>query len=81
MKGDSRRYWRKTLQLTISLLVIWSLVTFGLVWYARELNNLVFLGFPLGFYMAAQGALIVYLVIIGLYNLCMRKLDTEFELD
>jgi putative solute:sodium symporter small subunit len=73
-----REYWRKNLVVTAILLVIWFVVTFVEGWYARELNNYTFLGFPLGFYMSAQGSLIVYVVIIGFYAWYMNALDKKY---
>lgn len=74
-------YWRKNLVYTGILLVIWFLVTFVEAWYARELNGITFLGFPLGFYMSAQGSLAIYVAIIGVYAILMRKLDLEYNVD
>lgn len=74
-------YWRKNLILTAVLMVIWFLVTFVEAWFARELNNFSFLGFPLGFYMSAQGSLIVYVAIIWFYARYMNKLDVEYNVD
>ena len=48
-------YWRKNLVITAILLFVWFVVTFVEAWFARELNQYSFLGFPLGFYMSAQG--------------------------
>ena len=74
-------YWRKNLILTAVLMSIWFLVTFVEAWFARELNNFSFLGFPLGFYMSAQGSLIVYVAIIWFYARYMNKLDVEYNVD
>jgi len=76
-----REYWRKNLILTGLLLAIWFLVTFVASYFARELNGLVFLGFPFGFYMGAQGALIVYVLIIWYYARTMNRLDKEYDVD
>ena len=73
-----QEYWRKNLFITGLLLSIWFVATFVEGWYARELNTIAFLGFPLGFYMSAQGSLIIYVVIIGVYALYMKKLDKEY---
>lgn len=81
MKGSRRLYWRKTRRLTFGLLSIWFFVTFGSTWFAREINQIVVLGFPLGFYMAAQGGLVLFLLIIWWYNRQMRKIDIEFGLE
>ena len=76
-----REYWRKNLVITAILLAVWFVVTFVEGWYARELNNVSFLGFPLGFYMSAQGSLIVYVVLIWYYQHYMNKLDIEYGVD
>ena len=77
----SDAYWRRARRLTFFLLVFWLVVTFGLTWFARDINEVVILGFPLGFYMAAQGALVIYLAIIWWYNRQMKKLDAEFGVE
>ena len=74
-------YWRKNLVITAILLFIWFVVTFVEGWYARELNGFTFLGFPLGFYMSAQGSLVIYVVIIGVYARYMQKLDKEYGVE
>ena len=74
-------YWRKNLVITAVLLFVWFLVTFVEAWYARDLNNLTFLGFPLAFYMSAQGSLAIYVAIIGVYAYLMGKLDREYNVD
>ena len=79
--NKAAQYWRRTRRLTFFLLFFWAAVTFGLTWYAREINEFVILGFPLGFYMAAQGALVIYMLIIWFYNRAMRKLDAEFGVE
>lgn len=73
-----QEYWRRNLRITAILLVIWFVVTFVCSYFARELNQIVIFGFPLGFYMGAQGALIVYLIIIGYYASYMNRLDQEY---
>ena len=78
---DNATYWRKTQHLTISLLAIWLMVTFVMNWYAREFNEIVIFGFPLAFFMGAQGILVIYLAIIWLYNHRMRQLDARFGID
>lgn len=74
-------YWKRTRRLTIFLLSLWLGVTFVVNWYAEDLNELILLGFPLGFYMAAQGELLIYLLIIWIYNRQMNRLDAEFGID
>ncbi len=78
LSAKHHEYWRKNLFITAVLLLVWFVVTFVEGWYARELNNISFLGFPLGFYMSAQGSLIVYVAIIGIYAWYMNRLDKEY---
>jgi len=74
-----QEYWRKNLVITAILLAIWFVVTFVEAWFARELNNYSFMGFPLGFYMSAQGSLAIYVVLIGVYAWYMNRLDLEYD--
>lgn len=73
-----RAYWRRNLLLTSALLSVWFGVTFVAGYFADELNAVSFLGFPLGFYILAQGSLVVYLVIIMVYVIAMGRLDRRY---
>lgn len=73
-----REYWRRNLNLTIVLLAIWFVVTFVMAYFARPLAEINFFGWPLSFYMGAQGSLIVYVVIIWYYARKMHQLDIEY---
>ena len=72
-----QEYWSRNLKVTSVLLAIWFVVTFVVSWFARELNEITIIG-PVGFYMGAQGALIVYCVIIWYYAKYMNNLDLEY---
>ena len=76
-----RAYWRANLALTAVLLVIWAAVSFVPGWYAEDLEAYSVFGWPLDFYMAAQGGLVIFLLIIWWYNRCMKKIDREFGLE
>jgi len=71
-------YWNRNLKVTSVLLAIWFFVTFVVGYFARELNEITIIG-PLGFYMGAQGALIVYVLIIWYYARYMNNLDKEYD--
>lgn len=70
-------YWRRNVSLTSVLLGIWFVATFVVSWFARELNEIIIIG-PVGFYMGAQGALIIYVLIIWFYAKRMNDLDKEY---
>ena len=74
---DDRTHWDKTRRLTAVLLLVWLLTGFGAVFFARELAGLTIFGWPLSFYLAAQGASLVYLALIGIYAWRMRRLDRQ----
>ena len=71
-------YWRKTLSITGILLAIWFVVTFVVAYYARDLT-FNFFGWPFSFWVAAQGALIVYVLLIWYYARHMNRLDREYN--
>ncbi len=73
-----KEYWQRNLRLTGVLLFIWFATTFILSYFARELSGIVIFGWPLPFYMAAQGSLIIYVAIIWYYARAMGKLDDEY---
>ncbi|MGB0127146.1 MAG: DUF4212 domain-containing protein [Rhodocyclaceae bacterium] len=76
-----RRHWRGNLRLTALCLLVWALVTFVPAYWAQELNRIDFFGWPLGFYMAAQGGLIIYVILIGVYAWGMDRLDRQCGVD
>jgi putative solute:sodium symporter small subunit len=71
-----RHYWQKNLRITSVLLAIWFVVTFVVGYFARDLN-FTFFGWPFSFWVGAQGALIVYVILIWYYARVMNKLDQE----
>ena len=76
-----RQYWSRNLKITAVLLFIWFLVTFVMGYFAIPLAEINFFGWPLSFYMAAQGSLIIYVVILYYYAKKMRQLDVEYGVD
>lgn len=76
---QKKEYWQYNLRLTLILLAIWFVVGYLLsgLW-AAELNKVSFLGFPLGYYMAAQGSLAIFVIEIAVYARLMNKKDLEY---
>ena len=70
-------YWRKTLRITGLLLAIWFVVTFVVAFFARSLQ-FKFFGWPFSWWVASQGALIVYVLLIAFYARYMNRLDREY---
>ena len=74
--ATARARWRACLRLTAWLMGIGAVVTFGVAFFARPLNTDV-LGWPFSFWVAAQGAPVVYLVLVCVYARAMRRLDAR----
>jgi putative solute:sodium symporter small subunit len=71
-------YWRKTSRLMWIIMFWWVFFSFGVHFFAVQLNSIVIAGFPLGFYMAAQGSLISYVVLCFWNASAQNKIDQEF---
>lgn len=71
-------YWKRTSGLMWTIMIIWFIASFGVHLFAVQLNNIVIFGFPLGFYMAAQGSLIVFVVLCFWNASAQNKIDEEF---
>jgi len=75
-------YWKRNLSLTLTLLVIWFIVGYLLaIVFAPALNAFTLLGAPLGFWIAQNGAIYVFVLLIFIYALRMNKLDQEFGVE
>jgi putative solute:sodium symporter small subunit len=72
--------WRATRQLTLVLLFVWALVTLGVILLARDASGVVF-GWPLGFWMAAQGAPLAYWLIVVFYARRTTQIERDAGLD
>ena len=71
-------HWRKTTRLMWTLMVLWFVFSFGVHIFAVQLNNIVIAGFPLGFYFAAQGSLIAFVVMLFVFARQQDRIDREF---
>ena len=81
-EAQRREYWRRNLRLMSVLLTVWALVSFGAgILLVEPLNNISFIGFPLGFWFAQQGSIITFVILIAVYVWRMDKLDAEFGID
>jgi putative solute:sodium symporter small subunit len=76
----ARQYWAENQRLIITLLVIWFAVSYLPVLFINQLNTIVIGGFPLGYYIGAQGSLIVFVIEIFYYAFAMNRLDAKYGL-
>ena len=71
------RYWSRTSTLMWVMFVLWVFFSFVIHFFVGSLNQFRFLGFPLGFYMAAQGSLIAFVVMLFLFARRQDTIDRE----
>jgi putative solute:sodium symporter small subunit len=73
-------YWRRNVRLKVVLLTIWAVVSIVLsILMINVLNEASVGGFPLGFWMAQQGSIFVFVILIFVYAKTMDRYDTELE--
>jgi putative solute:sodium symporter small subunit len=77
-KGKLRAYWKYNVRLTTFTMIVWFVVTYVAIFFSPQLNTIDILGFPLGYYLGAQGALIVFVWLIFNYARKMNKADVEY---
>jgi len=77
MSQAEDRYWQRTSTLMWTMFVLWLIFSFGVHFFVKQLNTIVIGGFPLGFYMAAQGSLIVFVVMLFWFARAQDKIDRD----
>lgn len=75
--SQKERHWSRTKSLMVVHLAIWFVFSYVVHWFAPELNRMRFMDFPLGFYMAAQGSLVVFVVQLFIFSWQQDKIDRE----
>lgn len=79
INAEKRRvHWAKTRSVTFLVLALWFVFAFVLPWFARELDVMTFLGFPLGYYFVVQGSLIAFVLLIVIQNIWQDRIDDEY---
>lgn len=78
VQDSLRRYWRSNLRVMAVLLSIWAICGLGFgVIFADTLNAYNLGGYPLGFWFAQQGSIIVFVVLILVYARMLNRLDAK----
>jgi putative solute:sodium symporter small subunit len=74
---DAKRYWRRTSRLMWIMLILWAFFSFVVHMFVNQLNTITIAGFPLGFYMAAQGSLIAFVVMLFAFAARQDTIDRQ----
>ena len=79
---QAKAYWKENIRIVISLLSIWFVVSFGMaILFVDVLDNFRFFGFKFGFWMAQQGSIFCFVILIFVYVYKMNKLDHKYGVD
>lgn len=77
--NQSRAYWRENVRIVISLLSIWFLVSFVMsILFVDILDQIRLFGFKFGFWVAQQGSIVCFVILIFIYVYKMNKLDLKY---
>lgn len=76
-QGAPDRYWARTSTLMWIMFTLWIVFSFVIHAFVEQLNGIKIFGFPLGFYMAAQGSLIVFVVMLFVFAKRQDTIDRE----
>ena len=80
--NSAHSYWKSNIKLVLSLLSVWFIVSFGCgILFVDALDTIRFGGFKLGFWMAQQGSIFVFVALIFAYIHFMDKLDDKYNLE
>jgi len=74
---DRISYWNKTRSLMFVMLALWFFFGYVIHMFVGSLNSITFIGFPLGFYMAAQGSLIAFVIMLFVFARRQNSIDEE----
>tara|TARA_B100001758_G_scaffold144863_1_gene124818 strand:+ start:2260 stop:2562 length:303 start_codon:yes stop_codon:yes gene_type:complete len=75
-----KAYWRSNLRILVALMSVWFIVSFGCgILFVDTLNKISIGGAKLGFWMAQQGSIYIFVVLIFVYVWLMNKLDRKHK--
>lgn len=75
---DRVSYWNKTRSLMFFMLGLWAFFGYIIHFFVTSLDKITILGFPFGYYMAAQGSLIAFVVMLFWFARRQNAIDEEF---
>jgi len=79
---NARAYWRENIRTVLVLLSVWFVVSYGMgILFADALDEFRFMGFRLGFWMAQQGSIFCFVILIFVYVVRMNRLDHKYGVD
>ena len=79
-EASQARYWKTNIRLVGGLLAVWFVVSYvASILLVEPLNTLKMAGFPVGFWFAQQGSILVFIALIGIYCVAMDRADAQLK--
>ncbi|ABV66781.1 DUF4212 domain-containing protein [Aliarcobacter butzleri] len=76
----AKEYWKENVFLIIKLLIVWFVISFGCgILFVEQLNLIEINGVKLGFFMAQQGAIYLFIILIIIYIKKMSQIDKKYD--
>ena len=76
--SNKEKHWEKTKGQMIVTLLLWFFFGYLIFMFGYSLNSASFLGYPLAYYMCAQGSIIAFVVLIFWFANKQESIDAEF---
>ena len=76
--SNKEKHWQKTKGHMVVTLALWAFFSMVIFLFGYEINSMSFLGYPLAYYMTAQGSLLAFVIIIFWFANKQEKIDEEF---
>ncbi|MEL3959889.1 sodium/substrate symporter small subunit [Lysinibacillus endophyticus] len=80
-KSKADAYFREKNTYMIIYFIIWAIVSYGVVLFAEPLSDIYFNGFPFHYFMGAQGALAVFIILLFVNAVVGDKIDKKYGID
>ena len=75
--SNKEKHWEKSKNHMIITLIIWFFFSTVIFMFGAEINSMTFLGYPLAYYMTAQGSLLAFVIMLFWTANKQEKIDEE----
>ncbi|MBM7610373.1 putative solute:sodium symporter small subunit [Lysinibacillus composti] len=80
-KSVANGYFREKNTYMVIYFIIWAVVSYGVVLLAEPLSTIYFNGFPFHYFMGAQGALAVFIILLFVNAIVGDKIDKKYGIN
>lgn len=74
---NAERHWSRTSSLMWIMMALWVFFSFVIHWFVNDLNTIKVMGFPLGYWMAGQGSLLAFVIMLFVFSSQQEAIDRE----